>query len=224
MPVPPFFLRLVRLVGGARVARSCRWIQIRERCVLLLAQFGVRERFARDHLIAHGGVVDEDGFDRGDLLQVAGLQVLVGVHVGVVRAGFVVGVVLNELEAGDADGVEGEMVGAAGVLIRDGGDAEVGERGHPLLEDVEDGAVVLRVDAANFSGAVVDVEVGGDQFLLGLDFERARGLADEFGQVSSDRERWRADSCRNVGWRIPCCRRGLPLRRTRARCEWCGAA
>ena len=91
--------------------------------------------------------------------------------------------VLNELEAGNADGIERKMVGAACVLVCDRGDAEIGERLHPLLEDVVDGAVVLRVDAADFSGAVVDVEIRRDHFLLWFDCDRAGGLAQKFRHV-----------------------------------------
>ena len=77
-----------------------------ERSGLLVAQLGVGHGFARNHLVAHGGVVEEDGLDGGDLREIGRLQALVGVHVGVVSAAFVVGRILNELEAGQADGVE----------------------------------------------------------------------------------------------------------------------
>ena len=73
------------------------------------------EWFAGEHLVALGGVVDEDRLYGGELLEVGGLEALDGVFVGVVGAGFVVHIVLNELEAGEADGVEAEVVGAAGV-------------------------------------------------------------------------------------------------------------
>src|ERR1700691_5453868 len=95
-----FVSRLVR----AGVAGGCGWVQAWQWGILLVAQLGMRERFARDHFVAHGGVVDENGLDGGDLLQVSGNEMFVRVHVGVVRAGLVVGVVLNELEARDADG------------------------------------------------------------------------------------------------------------------------
>ena len=58
----------------------------------------------------------------------------VGVHVGMVSAFAVVQRVLDELEAGNADGVETEMVGAASVAQSDRGYADVLERLHPLLE------------------------------------------------------------------------------------------
>jgi len=66
----------------------------------------MREGLARQHLVSHGCVVDEDGFYRRGLLEVAGLEALVDVLVGVVGAGFVVERVLDELEAGDSYRVE----------------------------------------------------------------------------------------------------------------------
>ena len=81
----------------------------------------------------------------------AGLEVLVDVLIGVVGSGFVVERVLDELEAGDADRVEGEMVGAAGIAEGDGGDAEVFEGLDPLGEDGRDEGVLLEVNAADFA-------------------------------------------------------------------------
>ena len=103
----------------------------------------------------------------------AGLQALVGVHVGVVGAGLVVHRVLDELEAGNADGVEGEVIGAAGVAMvmvvtpRSLSGAIHWAKMGPTA------AVVLRVDAADFAGAVVDVEVGVERLPLRLGVERA---------------------------------------------------
>ena len=101
------------------------------------------------------------------------MEVLVDVLIGVVGFGFVVERVLDELEAGDADRVEGEMVGAAGVAQGEGGDAEVVEGLDPLGEDGRDEGVLLEIDAADFARSVIEVEVGGDLALLGLEFERA---------------------------------------------------
>jgi hypothetical protein len=125
--------------------------EVFQRGVLLLAEFGVGQGFAREHLVAHGGVVDEDRLYCCGLFQVAGLEVFVDVLIGVVGFGFVVERVLDELEAGDADRVEGEMVGAAGVAQGDGGDAEVLEGLDPLGEDGRDEGVLLEIDAADFA-------------------------------------------------------------------------
>ena len=89
-------------------------------------------RFARDHLVAHGGVVDEGRFDRCGLLEVGRLEALVNILVRVVGAGFIVERILNELEAGKADGVEGDMIGAAHAAHGDGRDAEVLQWRDPL--------------------------------------------------------------------------------------------
>ena len=59
-------------------------------------------------MVAHGSVVDKDGLDGGDLLQIGRHEMFVRVHVGVVRARLVVRVVLDELKAGKADAVEGK--------------------------------------------------------------------------------------------------------------------
>jgi hypothetical protein len=122
------------------------------------------------HLVAHGCVVDEDRFDGRNLaFRSPGSEVFVDVLIGVVGAGFVVEWVLDELEAGDADRVEGEMVGAAGVAQGDGGDAEVFQGLDPLGEDGRDEGVLLEIDAADFARSVIEVEVGGDLALLGLE-------------------------------------------------------
>ena len=49
------------------------------------------------------------------------------------------------------------------------------------FEDGRDGFVFLQIDAANFSGAVVDVEVGGNFCLLGLHGDRS-GFAAQQGR------------------------------------------
>ena len=138
-------------IGWVGFVREGVGEEVLQRGVLLLAEFGVRERFAREHLVAHGCVVDEDRLDCCGLFQVAGLEVLVDVLIGVVGFGFVVERVLDELEAGDADRVEGEMVGAAGVAQGEGGDAEVVEGLDPLGEDGRDEGVLLEIDAADFA-------------------------------------------------------------------------
>ena len=69
---------------------------------------------------------------------------------------------------GMPDGVETEMVGAASVAQSDRCYADVLEWLHPLLEDRGDGGILLQVDSANLSAAVVHVEISRDFFLLGL--------------------------------------------------------
>src|SRR6185437_147056 len=63
-------------------------------------------------------------------------------------------------------GIEAEVVGAAGVAVADGGDAEVFERSDPLGKDGADGEVLLGVDAADLAGAVVEVVVGVERLPL----------------------------------------------------------
>jgi hypothetical protein len=51
----------------ARIRRDRRAVEIWERSGLLVAQFGMRQRFSRDHPFPHRGVVYEDRFDNGHL-------------------------------------------------------------------------------------------------------------------------------------------------------------
>ena len=73
----------------------------------------------------------------------------------------VLDLVLDELEARQADRVVRQMVRAARVADRQRRHPEVRERLHPRLKDRRDGLVALQIDAANRAGAVVDVEVAG---------------------------------------------------------------
>ena len=111
-------------------------------------------------LVHHGGVVHEGGHDRGGLLHVLGLDAVEDVLVGVVGPGVVLDLILDELEAGQADAVERLVVGAAGVGDGQRGGAHLAEGLEPLAEDRADGLVPLEVDAADLAGAVVEVEVG----------------------------------------------------------------
>ena len=65
------------------------------------------------------------------LLHVVVLDPLVRIHVRVVGAGVVLDVVLDELEARQADAVERLVVGAAGVANGQRGRAQVAERLQP---------------------------------------------------------------------------------------------
>ena len=68
-------------------------------------------------------------------------------------------------------------------LVSDGGDAEVFQRGDPLSEDGVHGGVALCVDTADFARAVIDIEVAGEQLVLGGDGERAGNAAHEFRKL-----------------------------------------
>src|SRR5690606_37925382 len=78
----------------------------------------------------------------------------------VVQAAAVIRRVLDELEAGNADGLHVDVVGAARVTQGDGVGPEAVEGLEPFLEHGGGGHVALGVDAANAARAVVDVEVG----------------------------------------------------------------
>ena len=47
------------------------------------------------------------------------------------------------------------------------------QRFHPLCKDGSDGAILLQMDAENFAGAVIHIEVAGNFGLLGFKDERA---------------------------------------------------
>src|SRR6059058_1334059 len=115
---------------------------------------------ARDHFVAVGGQVDEASDDDGHLLHVRLLNALVDVHVGMVSARVVVQRILDKLKTGQADRIEGQVIGAAGVADGERVHAEVVERLHPGGEDGGHHFIALEIDAADFAGAIVNVVVG----------------------------------------------------------------
>src|SRR6266849_6592388 len=96
---------------------------------------GLRQGLAREHFVAIGGQVDEGSHDHGHLLHIRLLDAFVDVHVGVMGTRVVVQGVLDELKTGEADGIEGQVIGAAGVADSECIHAEVVERNHPCGED-----------------------------------------------------------------------------------------
>src|SRR5579863_6418518 len=114
----------------------------------------MRQRLSRQHLVAHRGVVNEDGLDRGCLLQIGGLQPLVGVHVGVMGACAVIQLILYELEARNSHSVERLVVRAASMTQGDRGNTEVPQRFNPLREDGGYSGVFLQIDSTDLATAV----------------------------------------------------------------------
>src|SRR5271165_7242494 len=76
------------------------------------------------------------------------------------------------------------MVRPAGILVGYGGYAKVPQRGDPLLENGVHGGVALGIDAANLPGAVVHVEIRGDEFLPWFEFQRSCCFAHKFWNLS----------------------------------------
>ena len=70
--------------------------------------------------MAHSSVVDENRFDYRRLRQVLGLESLIDIHIGMVRPRFIVQRILDELERGNTDGIEGFVIGTAGIAQADG--------------------------------------------------------------------------------------------------------
>jgi len=58
----------VDVPGGPAKLLNRRRVQVWQRFTLLFPQLRMRQRLARNHLLAHGSVVDEDGFHHRDLL------------------------------------------------------------------------------------------------------------------------------------------------------------
>src|ERR1700722_5130766 len=65
-----------------------------------------RQSLPRQHLRTVGGVVDHRRYHRRNLHEVRRLDVIHGIYIGVMRDSFIVELVLNKLEAGQADSVE----------------------------------------------------------------------------------------------------------------------
>src|SRR4051812_32476381 len=91
-------------------------------------QIALRQRVAGHHLRTVGRFPYERSLDHGGLLQVFALQAVVHIVIRVVSALAVLDLVLDELEAGQTDAIEREVVRAAGIALGDGGDAEVFQR------------------------------------------------------------------------------------------------
>lgn len=125
--------------------------------------------FARQQLVAHSGVIGEGGRDHRGLHQILALSVIEDVQVGVMGTSVVVEVILNELEAGQADGVECDVVGTAGIAIGHGVGTHVSEGFQPRFEHLSDGRVALRVDAADLATTVVEIEVCRQLGMIRLD-------------------------------------------------------
>jgi hypothetical protein len=104
----------------------------------------------------------------GGLFHIFHDEVVIIVLVAVVSPGLVVQRVLDELETGDVDGVEAQVVGRPGIVQGDGRSAEILERHEPLPEDIGGLVVALGEDTSDLTGAVVKVVVGGYLCLFGL--------------------------------------------------------
>src|ERR1700722_18446644 len=115
----------------------------------------MREGLARHHRVTLARVVEEDRFENGALLEIERMQTIEGIHVGVVGPRLIVHWILDVLEARQTNRIEGQVIGSTRVSVGDRGHAKIGQRCDPLLEDWADGEVLLCVDSAYLSGAVV---------------------------------------------------------------------
>src|SRR6266568_6889825 len=99
-----------------------------------------------------------------------------------VSAALIVQHVLNELKAGNADCIEAQVIGAAGVAHGQSRNAEILKRSNPLRKNWRYSRVSLQINAANLASTVIHVEVGRDQLLLRLHFQRTCCSPHEFGE------------------------------------------
>src|SRR6185295_8166531 len=85
--------------------------------------------------------------------------------------------VLNKLEARQANRVKRKMIGSARVGYRKRGGAHFAERCQPLTKDWPDRFVILQIDAADLAGAVIEIEVGTEFFIVRFRYQHARRRA-----------------------------------------------
>src|ERR1043166_5627391 len=131
--------------------------------------------FTRQFFVQHRGLVEKGRHDDRGLLEVIALDAIEDIGVGMMGAGHVIDWVLDELKSRQADAIEGKMIRAGGVRERQGFRAEIIERLKPAAKERAHGFVALHVNTANFSGAVVEIEVGGQFIVFELAHELARG-------------------------------------------------
>src|SRR5262245_29660045 len=94
-----------------------------------------------------------------------------------VRAAVVFQRVLDELKTGQAHTVEREVIGAARVRRRKRERAHVGERSEPGAENWPNCFVPLQIDATDFARAVIEIEIGRELGMIGLQFVPRRALS-----------------------------------------------
>ncbi len=144
----------------------------------------MRQRLARQHLVAHCRVIDKYGLHGRGLGEIGGLQPLIHIHIGMVRARAIIQAILDELKTRNADGIKRFVISSSGVAHADRGNAEVFQGIDPLLKDGRNSGVLLQVDAENFSAAIIDIEVAGDFLLIRLKLERTAGFRNHSGSFT----------------------------------------
>ena len=112
------------------------------------------------------------------LFQILADEVIIAVHIAVMGPGSIFYWILNELETGKADAVEGNVIGAAGVAHRNRRRAEVREREKPCLEDRGGGRIALGIDASDLPAAIVQIEVNRKLVVFRAFREARRRLSD----------------------------------------------
>ena len=157
-----------RRMSNLRKLTTCVTSQINNlRYTLLIARRSrPRRRLTRQLLITHRRVVNKRRHDRRGLLHIIRLNPIEYVLVRVVRARVVFDFILDELKSRQADAIERLMVRAARVRNRNRAGAHIAEGHQPLSEKISEGAIALQVDTANFSGAVIQIEIARELFIV----------------------------------------------------------
>src|SRR5690242_9884387 len=93
------------------------WIGALLAFLILLRPFWkfLLDGFARKHLVAYRRVIHKICDDDRHLPHIVELQPIVNVHIGVMGAGIVFNWILDELESGDPDRIEGQVVRASSI-------------------------------------------------------------------------------------------------------------
>src|SRR5882762_10362179 len=82
--------------------------------------------------------------------------------------------ILDELEARQANGIEGLVVGSAGIGKRQGFGAQIVKRFEPATEERTHRLIPLHIDTANFAGPIVEIEIRAEFFVFALTNQFAR--------------------------------------------------
>jgi hypothetical protein len=127
--------------------------------VALIVQLRTRQWLAWQHLVSHGRVIDKNRFNHRRLPEVARLQPLISVHVGMRAARIVIQRILNKLKTRNPDRIEGQVIGSSRVAHGERGDAEVLQRRDPLRKNRFYRGILLQVDAAQLSPTIVKSRV-----------------------------------------------------------------
>src|SRR5215469_13838661 len=141
----------------------------------------MRQGLPWQHSVTLRSVIDKNRHNRCRLLQILFRETLISVEIGVDTASLIIARILNELEPGQSDLVERDVIGGSRIAQRDGRESQIADRGNPLLKDRSNGRIPFSKNAEKLASPEVSIEIGVELGVLGLDGNRASLLAQEFG-------------------------------------------